>query len=72
MDSPTGIMPEDLLFREKRREAKAWIIAQPWPADNKRSMLFAWARTVAVRLTRNEVEAVTSTGIDVAQPGGKG
>ena len=67
MDSPTGIIPEDLMFRERRREVRAFIIGLALPGHIKREILFAWSRTVAVRLTAREVQEVTDSGIQPAK-----
>ena len=62
-DSPTGIIPEDLMFKEMRKEVRAWLIAQPLPSHMKRDLLFAWARTVYVRLGAREVAEVEASGL---------
>lgn len=62
MDSPTGIIPEEYMFREMRRAVRAWLIAQPYPAEVKRDLLFAWARTVGVKISEKEVIAVQQSG----------
>lgn len=62
-DSPTGIIPEELMYKEKRKEVRAWLIQQPLPGHMKRDLLFAWARTVYVRLGHNEVAEVEASGI---------
>jgi len=67
MDSPTGIIPEQYLYKSMRRAARAWLIAQPLPAHVKRSLLFAWARTVGVKLGRREVEQVIASGVEGTQ-----
>jgi hypothetical protein len=61
-DSPTGIIPEYLMFREKRKDVRAWLISQPFPAHMKRDLLFAWARTVVIRLSASEVSEVENSG----------
>lgn len=62
-DSPTGIIPEELMYPAKRKDVRAWLIAQPWPAHIKRDLFFAWARTVVVRLSEREVSEVEASGI---------
>lgn len=62
MDSVTGIMPEALIKRNARKDARAWIIAQPWPDYVKRQAMFAWARTVGVRMTAKEMDMVIASG----------
>lgn len=64
MDSPTGIIPEDLMYPEKRKQVRAWLVAQPLPGFVKRNLLFAWARTVFVKLSAREVDEVQNSGIE--------
>jgi len=64
MDSPTGIIPEDLMYVERRKDVRQWLIAQPWPGHMKRDLLFAWARTVVVRLSEREVAEVEASGVE--------
>jgi len=66
-DSPTGIIPEELMYKEKRKQVRAWLIAQPLPGHIKRDLLFGWARTVYVRLSANEVTEVESSGLQTPQ-----
>jgi len=61
-DSPTGIIPEDLMYPEKRKAVRAWLIAQPLPGYMKRDLFFAWARTVYVRLSSKEIALVEASG----------
>lgn len=61
-DSPTGIIPEDLMYPYKRAEVVRWLIIQPWPGYLKRDMLFAWSRTVGIRMKETEVEQVVASG----------
>jgi hypothetical protein len=66
-DSPTGIIPEELMYKEKRKEVRAWLIRQPLPGHMKRDLLFAWARTVYVKLGHREVSEVEASGLDLQQ-----
>lgn len=61
-DSPTGIIPENLMYPEMRKQVRAWLIQQPLPGHIKRDLLFAWARTVYVRLSAREVAEVEASG----------
>jgi hypothetical protein len=62
-DSPTGIIPEELMYKEKRKQVRAWLIQQPLPGHIKRDLLFAWARTVYVRLGAREIAEVEASGL---------
>ena len=62
MDSPTGIIPEDLMYPAMRKQAVEFIKSTAYPGHMKRELLFAWARTVVVRLSEKEVIEVMSSG----------
>lgn len=62
-DSPTGIIPEEYMYRNQRKNVIAWLITQPWPGHIKRDLLFGWARTVFVRMTEKEVQMVVDSGV---------
>lgn len=64
MESTTGIIPEDLMYREKRRDVIAFLQAQPYPGDFKRRLLEGWALTVGIRLRGADFRAVERSGID--------
>lgn len=63
-DSPTGIIPEEYMYRNQRKNVIAWLITQPFPGHIKRDLIFAWARTVFVRMTANEVQRVVDSGVE--------
>lgn len=64
IDSPTGIIPETLMYRERRKQAIAYIVSLPLPGFLKRDLLFAWARTVRVKVLEREVIEVINSGIE--------
>jgi hypothetical protein len=64
MDSPTGVIPEAYMTRKSRKAVIAFLIAQAFPGHIKRDYLFAWARTVGVRLAEREVTQVEQSGIE--------
>lgn len=68
MDSPTGTIPEELMSADKRQEVIAFLVGQPLPGYIRRSYLFAWARTVGVRLQESDVVAVLNAA---PQPEGR-
>jgi len=67
MESPTGIIPDELMSRRKKREVKAWLAAQPFTGDYKRRLLEGWQIWVGIRLHGRDFQDVQATGID--QPG---
>lgn len=64
MASPTGIIPEDMMFAARKADVIAFIQAAPAEADFKRKLLLGWAITVGVRLNKHDYEKVDRTGID--------
>lgn len=66
MESTTGIIPEELMFREKHRDVIAFLQAQALPGDFKRRLLEGWAITVGLRLRAKDFKAVERSGVDNA------
>ena len=64
MKSPTGIIPEELMFQSKKSEVIAWLIQIPIESKLKRELFLGWAITVGVKLNRADYAKVTPTGID--------
>mgnify|MGYP005812044757 CR=1 FL=1 len=64
MESPTGLIPEALMFPQKKAEVIAHLQAQPWPGDFKRRVLEGWALTVGVRIRSRDFTLVERSGYD--------
>ena len=64
MDSPTGLIPEQLMYREKKQQVIAYLQGQPWPGDFKRSVIEGWALTVGIRVRSRDFQLVTRSGFD--------
>jgi hypothetical protein len=64
MSSPTGVIPEDLMYPAKVGEVMQFIKNLAIPGEDKKSLLFGWARTVGVRLAPSQYRAVFVTGTD--------
>lgn len=69
MESPTGIMPENLMFPNQKAAAIKWLQQAPLPADVKRNLLLGWAITVGMRVSQRDRRAVENTGTDVSYTG---
>lgn len=69
MESPTGLVPEHLMYPERKREVIAFLQAQPWPGDFKRRVLEGWAVTVGIRLRSIDFKIVEASGVDQAYSG---
>jgi hypothetical protein len=63
--SPTGIIPESLMYPAKLGEVMSYIKALTAPAEWKRGLLFGWARVVGVKLNSSQYLAVYNSGWDV-------
>lgn len=64
MESPTGIIPESLMYREKKAEVVQFLIAQPLPGDLKRRLLEGWCLTVGIRARSRDFNLVYASGFD--------
>lgn len=71
MLSPTGIIPEALMFREKKGDVIRFLQSAPFPGDMKGELLKGWALTVGSFVSGREMRAVERTGAD-ASPTGSG
>jgi hypothetical protein len=63
-ESPTGIIPEELMQQSKKAEVIAWLQKIPLESKRKRDLFLGWAITVGVKLNRADYAKVTPTGID--------
>ena len=62
--SPTGIIPEDLLFPQKRAAVMAYLINLPVEGDDKVELLIGWAKAVGVTVNASQRDTVRQSGID--------
>jgi len=65
-ESPTGIIPEAMMYQNKKAEVIEWLRQVPLESKRKRELLLGWAITVGVKLNRADYAKVTPTGIDRA------
>jgi len=68
MESTTGIIPEELMYPELKREVIAFLIAQPYTSNYKRRLLEGWCMTVGVRCTSHQYHLVEVSGVDKTIP----
>ena len=64
MESPTGIIPESLMYPERKQEVIQFLIAQPFASDHKRRRLEVWAITVGIRVRSRDFRLVEQSGFD--------
>jgi hypothetical protein len=69
MESPTGLIPEELMFPAKWVEVVRFLQAQPWPSDLKREVLTGYAVTVGVKIPDRYKRAVGNSGVDAVYDG---
>lgn len=62
MESPTGIIPEELMNFGCKTAVLDYLRAQPWPGDFKRQVLRGWGLWVRATLDPSEVESVGASG----------
>jgi hypothetical protein len=54
MISPTGIIPEELMYPQRKKDVINFLIAQALPGNLKRRLLEGWCVTVGVRARPRE------------------
>jgi hypothetical protein len=67
MESTTGIIPENLMFPQMKKQVISFLIAQPLPSWTKRRLLEGWCVEVGVRCFSSQYHIVEASGVD--QPG---
>jgi hypothetical protein len=67
-ESTTGIIPEHLMFPQRKDEVVSFLIMQPLPSWTKRNLLAGWAVTVGVFPTPLDYHKVVASGIDHPLP----
>lgn len=64
MISTTGIIPEDLMFRERKRDVMNFLLASAYPSEFKRRLLEGWALTVGLRIRSSDYHLIEASGVD--------
>ena len=59
-----GLIPEELLSPEKKREFLLWLLALPLDVMTKKYILIDWCRYVGIALTEEMVNIVTGGRAD--------
>ena len=60
----TGIIPEELMFPQRKREVVNFLVSQPLPSWTKRRLLEGWALTVGIRLRSRDFHTVEVSGVE--------
>lgn len=58
MSSPVGIIPEELLRREKREEMIQYLRRLPIPVRRRKQLARGWAMELGVALTAQEIQSL--------------
>ncbi len=65
MESPTGIIPEELMFPAKLEDVLVFLEQAPIRGQKKKELLLGWAKTVGVKLRGSQYFRVYRSGIDI-------
>lgn len=68
MESTTGIIPEYLMYPQRKMDVINFLIAQPLPSWVKMRLLEGWAMTVGVRCSNKQYHMVEISGVDQTIP----
>jgi hypothetical protein len=63
MISPTGYIPEELMYPQRKQDVINFLIAQPWPGQMKRRILEGWCVCVGVRVRPREYYLVDASDV---------
>jgi len=64
MESPTGIIPEELMYPQKLGAVMELLKSLPGASNEKLDVLRGWAKEVGVKLSASQVDAVRESGYD--------
>lgn len=62
--SPTGIIPESLLFPARLPQVIEFLVRLPIEGETKVDLLVGWAKTVGVTLNASQRNTVRHSGTD--------
>jgi len=68
VESPTGIIPEDLMYPQRKKDMLAFLMFQPLPSWTKRRLAEGWCITVGCRLNSREYHLLEVSGVDKSIP----
>lgn len=69
MESPTGVIPEEMMDRRRKGDVIRLLQSLPLTGDLKRRYLEGWKMTVGASVSALDYQKVERTGIDA--PGSK-
>ena len=64
MASPTGVIPELLMYANKKREVVDFLKTLPLEGRLKANLLLGWAQTVGMRIEQRLYQELYESAID--------
>lgn len=64
MESPTGLIPEQMMNAGAKPQVLDFLRAQPWPGDFKRQVLAGWGNVVRSPIMLADSNSVAASGWD--------
>ena len=64
MESPTHIIPEELMYPQRLGEVMERLKSLPGSSDEKMNVFMGWAKEVGVKLSASQKDAVRDSGYD--------
>lgn len=68
MESPTGIIPEELMYPQFKEEVVTFLITLPLPSWTKRRLAEGWCITVGCRMKSRDYHLIEVSGTDQTIP----
>lgn len=62
MESPTGLVPEELMNAGMKRGALDFLLAQAWPGDFKLQVLYGWGKVTGSAISAADAATVAASG----------
>lgn len=64
MASPTFVIPEELMYPDRKRAVVDFLAKLPLEAKLKKNILLGWAQTVGMRIEASLYSELEESGID--------
>lgn len=62
MESPTGLIPEELMNAGMKKQALDFLRAQPWTGGFKVQVLYGWGQVVGNTITLADAMSIHASG----------
>ena len=64
MESPTGLIPAELMSAGMKPAVLNFLLAQPWPGDFKVQVLYGWGNVTGNSITLADSVSIAASGWD--------